>query len=145
MNQEQQKITVLDILIGRDVIEAIFKNLTWYFACAAIFKFSLIALNSGRHLLTSGLLLLFLFLFILNLIYGMRYILLPLDAAFDNKFETTRQKNSQPDQSSIMRLTRSIKYIFFTVPGWFYILVMLVYVPLTFKLVGIAAQQLVTK
>lgn len=113
MSQEpqDQNLTVLDILTQKDVTDAIFKNLTWYLACAAILKFTVIAAKGGQIILTIGLLLLFIFLFALNIIFGAKNILLPIDNAFGNAFAKIKRQNTLPNQSDLNRLKRTLFYI----------------------------------
>lgn len=139
---QQRQLGVLDVLTQKDVTDAIFKNVTWYFACAAILKFTLAAGAGGLIVLTLCLFALFIFLFVLNMVFGAKYILLPIDSAFSNSLTNVQQQNALPNQSDLSRIGRTLRYLFGTWPGWFYFIISSGYVALVFQLVGFAAKQL---
>jgi hypothetical protein len=144
MSQEDQnrQLGVWDVLAQKDVTDAIFKNLTWYFACAAILKFTMAAGSGGLIALALCLFGLFIFLFALNMIFGAKYILFPLDSAFANSLANIQRQNVLPNQSDLNRFKRTLAYLFGTRPGWFYFIISSAYVALVFQLVEFAAKQL---
>lgn len=147
MSQESQdqKLGVWDVLTQKEVTDAIFKNLTWYLACAAILKFTALAGLSGDIVLALSLFSLFVFLFALNIIFGAKNILLPIDTAFGNTLANIKHDNARPNQTDLNRIKRTLSYVFKTPPGGFYIAVSSVYMLLAFWLVDFAAHQLPTK
>lgn len=144
MTQEDQQRQpgVLDVLTQKDVTDAVFKNLTWYFACSAILKFTMSAGTDGSVLLALSLFGLFIFLFVLNMVFGAKYILLPLDSAFSSSLANVQRQNALPNQNDLGRIKRTFKYLFGTWPGWFYFIISSAYVVLVFQLVEFAAKQL---
>ncbi|MFA7268848.1 MAG: hypothetical protein WC073_05850 [Sterolibacterium sp.] len=142
---QTRHLGVWDVLAQKDVTDAIFKNLTWYLACAAILKFTGVAGVTGHIALALCLFAFFIFLFALNMIFGAKNILLPVDSAFGDTLANIKNQNALPDQTDLSRIKRTLLYIFGTRPGWFYFAISSAYVLLAFQLVDFAAKQFPTK
>lgn len=111
-----------DAILNVDVIEAILKNLTWFFAAATILRVIPLAISLREYLFVALAFCAFIGIVFLNLAYGVKKILLPIDIAMGAHLSIVKDLNKLPEQSDVRRLKRTFAFLFVTKGGWAYLI-----------------------
>ncbi|WP_150430887.1 hypothetical protein [Dechloromonas sp. CZR5] len=112
-----------DAILDVEVIEAILKNLTWFFAAATIMRVVPLAISLREYLFVVLAFCAFIGIVFLNLAYGVKKILLPIDIAMGAHLSIVKDLNKLPGQSDAKRLKRTFSFLFCTKGGWSYLIV----------------------
>ena len=111
---------LFDIILREDVTEAILKNLTWFFAAATVTRIIPLAIFAQEYLFVFLAFAAFIIIVFLNLAYGIKKILVPIDIALGGHLSIVKDLNKLSGQSGTRRFRRIFSFIFLTKAGWGY-------------------------
>lgn len=124
--KDNSQVSFFDAITHKDVTDAIFKNLAWFLACGALLGVvkQLGSTNVCIALLLFGL---SIFLLTLNFVFGVKYILLPLDPTLTKEIINFRHQMAVTS-SLISRNLKPILFVFGSLKGWVYMALSFTYV-----------------
>lgn len=128
-----------EVVLNEDVIEAILKNLTGFFAAATIARIIPLAMPAKEFLFVLLAGIAFIAIVFLNLMYGVKKILIPIDIALGAHLSIIKDLNKLPGQTDNKRLRRVFSFLFKTKAGWIYLITSYLFIWFVFTAMGLLA------
>lgn len=134
-----------EALLQEDVIEAIFKSLTWFFAVAVLMRIIPIAICCEEYFFAFCSFFVLIGLVALICAYGVKKILVPIDIAIGADLTIIKELNELPGQTDGKRYRRVFRFLFGTTIGWIYFGAASLYVWFFFTAMGFISLPITPK